>query len=99
MLQDYIEHVLEHTRNLRWLVDGLNMVPLDSRTLSTLDRLMATFEENESVSGSLMVIGKSVLHSRMPVPEALAVSSGTLHHNILLLTSCFRLFSIFLVDQ
>ena len=48
------------------LVSGLRRVTIEAGKRSQLDRLLATVEDVEGIHGAMLVLGSSVLHSKLP---------------------------------
>ena len=66
-VHDIVDGVFEkHSAELSALVSGLRWVLLPPTVRDRLDRLLATLEENDFVHGGMLVLGSSVLHSRLP---------------------------------
>jgi hypothetical protein len=66
-VHDIIDGVFKkHSVELSALVSGIKWVLLPPTVRDQLDRLLATLEENEFVHGGMLVLGSSVLHSRLP---------------------------------
>jgi hypothetical protein len=62
----YIDALLQsYSQSLRSIVRGNNWVFLEEDTRDALDGMMATLEGNDTISGSMLVLGSSILHSRL----------------------------------
>eukprot|EP00753_Platysulcus_tardus_P020316 PLAT7960.2.p1 GENE.PLAT7960.2~~PLAT7960.2.p1 ORF type:complete len:329 (+),score=170.98 PLAT7960.2:396-1382(+) len=70
-MSDLIDHLFEKYRTqLASLSGGVQWVSLSLTERDQLDLLLASLEENESILGSMLILGSSVLHSRLPPRDA-----------------------------
>eukprot|EP01083_Nonionella_stella_P012574 35649_1 len=67
---DFVETLIEkHQNDQSFLCRGIQLVSLNESIREHLDRLLASLEGNEKIIGSALLLGNSVLHSRLPMFE------------------------------
>eukprot|EP00741_Cyanophora_paradoxa_P013799 tig00020710_g13321.t1 len=73
-LDDVIDQIVERfNHDIAAVAQGFPKVALDKGASDQLERLLASLEAHGDVQGAALLLGRSVLHSRLTVPDTRAV--------------------------